>query len=104
MLSPDRLAASLSRRDQRVAAPHGRATSVALSVKSLLRGNIHCSGEDNSLFGARRESVRKPFRLQYDPGSATAKTAQNLQNSLIYSLFSGNSRRRIAAMREAAGG
>src|ERR1700676_260601 len=79
-----------------------RAAAGAPPDNSLFGSEIPCSGPKNSLFGEGRELMHKPFKLLRDLVRAIAKMARISRNSLLNSLFSGNSPRRMALARGAA--
>jgi hypothetical protein len=59
---------------------------------SLFRGMNSLFGPKNSLFRTYREFVNNTLELLQDLASITVQKAAKLQNSLLFSLLSGNSR------------
>jgi hypothetical protein len=57
---------------------------------SLFRRSIPCFGNRNSLIRQEQESARKPLELLRDLAPTIARMVENLQNSLLNSLFAGN--------------
>jgi len=57
----------------------------------LFRYAFPCSGETDSLFAATRELIGKALESQHELMSRTAETVGKLHNSLLFSLFAGNS-------------
>jgi hypothetical protein len=57
----------------------------------LFRRAFPCSGETDSLFAAKRESIGKALESQHESMPRIAKTARKSQNTLLFSLFAGNS-------------
>jgi hypothetical protein len=59
----------------------------------LFRRAFPCSGEPDSLLAATRESIGKALESQHELMSRIAETVGKLHNSLLFSLFAGNSAR-----------
>ncbi len=57
----------------------------------LFRRAFPCSGETDSLFAAKRESIGKALESQHELMSSIAEMLGKSQNTLLFSLLAGNS-------------